>query len=119
MSGRPWARPEHGARAGRVNGAVLRFGRNGPSLQAAMPDPLPPYQAAVADRAQRGARAVVLGMALNALLGLIKIAGGVLGHAYALVADGAESMCDCCFQVHILMLRRLAASGACSTRDSS
>jgi cation diffusion facilitator family transporter len=64
-----------------------------------MPDPLPPYQAAVADRAQRGARAVVLGMALNALLGLIKIAGGVLGHAYALVADGAESMCDIAISV--------------------
>jgi cation diffusion facilitator family transporter len=59
-----------------------------------MPDPLPPYQAAVADRAHAGARVVVRGMALNALLGLIKIGGGVAGHAYALVADGAESMCD-------------------------
>jgi cation diffusion facilitator family transporter len=59
-----------------------------------MPDPLPPYQAAVADRARAGARVVARGIALNALLGLIKIGGGVAGHAYALVADGAESMCD-------------------------
>lgn len=59
-----------------------------------MRDPLPPYQAAVADRAHAGARVVVRGMALNAVLGLIKIAGGILGHAYALVADGVESMCD-------------------------
>jgi cation diffusion facilitator family transporter len=59
-----------------------------------MPDPLPPYQAAVADRAHAGARVVVKGMALNALLGLTKIGGGLAGHAYALVADGAESMCD-------------------------
>jgi cation diffusion facilitator family transporter len=33
-------------------------------------------------------------MALNAVLGLTKIAGGVIGNAYALVADGAESMTD-------------------------
>lgn len=59
-----------------------------------MPDPLPPYQAAVADRARAGARVIARGMALNALLGLTKIAGGVAGHAYALVADGAESLCD-------------------------
>jgi cation diffusion facilitator family transporter len=33
-------------------------------------------------------------MALNALLAVIKVAGGVLGHAYALVADGVESLSD-------------------------
>jgi cation diffusion facilitator family transporter len=33
-------------------------------------------------------------MALNAVLALIKIAGGVLGRAYALVADGVESLSD-------------------------
>ena len=63
-------------------------------MRGRMPDQLPPYQAAIADRAHTGARLVVRGMALNALLGAIKIAGGVLGHAYALVADGVESMSD-------------------------
>ena len=33
-------------------------------------------------------------MVLNAVLGLIKISGGVLGSAYALVADGVESLTD-------------------------
>lgn len=48
----------------------------------------------MSDRALKGARLVVRGMALNAILALIKIAGGVLGQAYALVADGAESLSD-------------------------
>lgn len=54
----------------------------------------PAHQAAVSDRALRGARLVVRGMALNAVLALIKIAGGMLGQAYALVADGVESLSD-------------------------
>jgi cation diffusion facilitator family transporter len=59
-----------------------------------MPDQLPPHHAAIVDRALKGARLVVRGMALNAVLALIKIGGGVLGHAYALVADGVESLSD-------------------------
>jgi cation diffusion facilitator family transporter len=55
---------------------------------------LPAHHAATADRALKSARLIVRGMALNAVLGLIKIAGGILGHAYALVADGVESLCD-------------------------
>jgi len=38
-------------------------------------------------------------MALNAVLGMTKIAGGVIGNAYALVADGAESMTDIAISV--------------------
>jgi cation diffusion facilitator family transporter len=66
-----------------------------------MPENLPPHQAAIVDRAQRGARLVVRGMALNAILAVIKVAGGVLGHAYALVADGAESMSDIAISILI------------------
>jgi cation diffusion facilitator family transporter len=55
---------------------------------------LPAHHAATVDRAHRGARLVARGMALNAALGLIKITGGVLGNAYALVADGCESLSD-------------------------
>ncbi len=34
------------------------------------------------------------GIALNATLAAVKIAGGVFGHTYALIADGAESLLD-------------------------
>ncbi len=60
---------------------------------------LPAHHAATVDRARRGARLVVRGMALNAVLGLTKIAGGVIGDAYALVADGAESITDIAISV--------------------
>jgi cation diffusion facilitator family transporter len=40
-------------------------------------------------------------MALNAVLGAVKIAGGILGHAYALVADGVESMSDIAISILI------------------
>jgi len=62
---------------------------------------LPAHHAATVDRALKGARMVVRGMALNAVLGLIKIAGGVLGSAYALVADGVESLTDIAISVLI------------------
>jgi cation diffusion facilitator family transporter len=62
---------------------------------------LPAHHAATVDRAQKGARLVARGMALNAALGLIKITGGVLGSAYALVADGCESLSDVAVSVLI------------------
>jgi cation diffusion facilitator family transporter len=40
-------------------------------------------------------------MALNAILAVIKVAGGILGHAYALVADGVESMSDIAISILI------------------
>jgi cation diffusion facilitator family transporter len=55
---------------------------------------LPAHHAATVDRARRGAQLVARGMALNAVLGFAKITGGVLGNAYALVADGCESLSD-------------------------
>jgi cation diffusion facilitator family transporter len=66
-----------------------------------MPHDIPDYQAAIADRARKGAGLIARGMALNAVLALIKIVGGVLGQAYALVADGAESMSDIAISVLI------------------
>jgi cation diffusion facilitator family transporter len=62
---------------------------------------LPAHHAATVDRALKGARLIARGMALNAVLGLIKIAGGILGSAYALVADGVESLCDIAISVLI------------------
>jgi len=51
-------------------------------------------QAAVHDRAQTGARLVLRGMWLNTILAIVKILAGILGHSYALVADGVESFID-------------------------
>jgi divalent metal cation (Fe/Co/Zn/Cd) transporter len=62
---------------------------------------LPACQAAASDRALKGARLVFRGIALNAALALFKITGGVLGQAYALVADGAESVSDITVSIFI------------------
>jgi cation diffusion facilitator family transporter len=62
---------------------------------------LPAHHAATVERARRGARLIARGMALNAFLGLTKITGGVLGGAYALVADGCESLSDVAVSVLI------------------
>jgi cation diffusion facilitator family transporter len=45
-------------------------------------------------RADDGARIVLRGILLNAVLAVVKLAGGLLGHTYALVADAAESLLD-------------------------
>ena len=45
-------------------------------------------------RANDSAKLVLRGIALNAALAVIKLAGGVFGHTYALIADAAESMLD-------------------------
>jgi cation diffusion facilitator family transporter len=55
---------------------------------------LPSHHAAIRHRAQEGARLVLRGIALNALLAALKFAGGILGHTYALIADAAESSLD-------------------------
>src|SRR5437588_9703469 len=43
---------------------------------------------------QRGIRSAQMGLVINALLASIKLAAGLIGNAYALVADAAESMAD-------------------------
>ncbi|HVT71837.1 MAG TPA: cation diffusion facilitator family transporter [Lacunisphaera sp.] len=48
----------------------------------------------VAQRAQESARLVLRGLVLNIVLAAVKLAGGVFGHTYALIADAAESMLD-------------------------
>ncbi|WP_414663391.1 cation diffusion facilitator family transporter [Horticoccus sp. 23ND18S-11] len=45
-------------------------------------------------RAEAGARLVLRGVAINALLAAVKFAGGIFGNTYALIADGAESLLD-------------------------
>src|SRR3978361_1787754 len=59
-----------------------------------MPVELPPAHAATKRRAEDGARLVLRGIALNLVLAAVKFAGGIFGHTYALIADGAESLLD-------------------------
>lgn len=55
---------------------------------------LPSHHAETQRRARTSARLVLRGIALNAVLAAVKFAGGIFGHTYALVADGAESTLD-------------------------
>jgi cation diffusion facilitator family transporter len=55
---------------------------------------LPQHHAATQQRARAGAKLVLRGIWLNALLAILKFAGGVFGNTYALIADGAESLLD-------------------------
>ena len=53
-----------------------------------------PKMNTLAERARRGRRILLTGLFLNALLAVIKITAGWLGHADALIADGVESSLD-------------------------
>ena len=48
----------------------------------------------LAERAARGRQILVAGILLNAVIALIKVTAGWLGHADALIADGLESTLD-------------------------
>jgi cation diffusion facilitator family transporter len=54
----------------------------------------PANKAPVADRAAQGIRAVRSGIVVNAALAAIKLVAGIVGNAYALVADAVESTAD-------------------------
>jgi cation diffusion facilitator family transporter len=49
---------------------------------------------ASANNLQTGARVALLGLAINVLVATAKIAAGILGNAYVLIADGIESALD-------------------------
>lgn len=44
--------------------------------------------------ASKGQKSTIVGIALNSVLAVGKITGGILGHSFALVADGIESLAD-------------------------
>ena len=48
----------------------------------------------MADTIRRGIRAAQLGLLANAVLAVVKLVAGILGNAYALVADAIESTAD-------------------------
>src|SRR4029077_19300793 len=55
-----------------------------------------------------GLRASLLGVAVNAALAIIKIATGVAGNSYALIADGIESSADILSSAIVWGVRRIA-----------
>ena len=48
----------------------------------------------MADRVQRGVRAILLGIVVNLILGAAKFLAGIFGHSHALIADATESFAD-------------------------
>lgn len=65
----------------------------------------------VAEAALHGARATVTGIVANTILAAVKILAGVLGNAYALIADGVESMLDIVSSIIVWGSLRAAARG--------
>lgn len=55
---------------------------------------LPQHHAATQQRARDSAKLVLRGIGLNAVLAILKFAGGFFGNTYALIADAAESLLD-------------------------
>jgi cation diffusion facilitator family transporter len=60
--------------------------------------------------ASRGIRATVLGILISSVLAVIKVLSGVIGHSYALVADGIESLLDVLSALVVLGGLKIAAS---------
>lgn len=59
-----------------------------------LPNKVGPAHAKLDQSAAQGIRASLTGVVVSVVLGAIKVVAGVLGHSYALVADGVESMLD-------------------------
>lgn len=74
-----------------------------------MPVESPHPHAATQRDAERSARLVLRGIALNTVLAAAKFAGGVLGNTYALIADAAESALDIFSSVLVWAGFRVAA----------
>jgi cation diffusion facilitator family transporter len=70
---------------------------------------------AVADDLQSGSRTVFAGMLANVALAVIKVASGLLGHSYVLIADGIESTLDIAASLVIWGGLKLAAKPADDT----
>src|SRR5262245_38391060 len=48
----------------------------------------------IRDRLKRSLRATLIGLGVNTVLTLVKLAAGIFGHSHALVADAVESLAD-------------------------
>ena len=81
----------------------------GPSLKIE-PTPMnPPSQNPILQRAvDRGTKSSLVGIFVNFSLALIKVATGLIGHSFALVADGLESGADVLSGMAVLFGLKLA-----------
>lgn len=69
----------------------------------------------MASRFQRGLRAILLGIVVNALLGGAKFLAGIFGHSHALIADATESFAD--IFNSLIMWRGIAVAAAPADED--
>ncbi len=74
------------SRQGKPRSPACRLPRLSTSPSLSLPRSSPPSRRAI--------RVAQLGLVLNAALAVVKLAAGIVGNAYALVADAAESMAD-------------------------
>lgn len=64
------------------------------------------------DRFWQAKKVTLIGAAVNALLGLIKLAGGALFHSHALVADGFHSLSDLLTDAMVLFASKYGSQDA-------
>ncbi|UCH83061.1 MAG: cation transporter [Candidatus Latescibacterota bacterium] len=62
------------------------------------------------ESASKGIRATILGILTSLALAVVKVISGVVGHSYALVADGVESMLDVLSALVVLGGLKIASS---------
>lgn len=70
---------------------------------------IPPPAARLSSAASDGIRIMLWGVLLNAVMAAVKICAGVLGNAYALIADGVESLADVVSSLVVSSGLRIAA----------
>jgi cation diffusion facilitator family transporter len=59
-----------------------------------LPVPCPSLPRCIVEASERGIRSAQLGILVNTLLAITKLAAGLIGNTYALVADAVESTAD-------------------------
>jgi cation diffusion facilitator family transporter len=73
------------------------------------PPEIPPPAARLSTAASDGIRIILWGVLINAVMAAVKICAGVLGNAYALIADGVESLADVITSLVVSSGLRIAA----------
>lgn len=69
---------------------------------------LPPSNPSSAPLYREATRAAFIGLAVNLALGIVKLAGGIVGGAFALVSDSVNSLGDSATSIVVLVALRIA-----------
>ncbi|WP_419420273.1 cation diffusion facilitator family transporter [Legionella sp. D16C41] len=69
----------------------------------------------MSDRYQQAKKITLIGAGINALLGLIKLIGGLLYHSHALVADGLHSFSDLITDIMVIFASKFGSQSADSS----